>query len=175
MQLQLHYITQHYTKLIILHYGYSYDYNYTCNYHYTARHDPTPTTLDHITTTTTQPYTTLYHTAIHNTTIQYITIYYTNDTTTTTTTTNILHLLHITITTPHLLINMESHIQIGFCLTARSQNYTDLPDSWICGRLRVFAGVLRIFAGVLRVILGAVMCMYMQWCSHGPYIITNKI
>ena len=40
-----------------------------------------------------------------------------------------------------------------------------LPDSWICGRLRVFAGVLRIFAGVLRVILGAVMCIYMRWCS----------
>jgi hypothetical protein len=42
--------------------------------------------------------------------------------------------------------NMEPHIQVGFCLIARSQNYTNLPDSWICGRLRVFAGVLRIFA-----------------------------
>ena len=51
--------------------------------------------------------------------------------------------------------NMEPHIQVGFCLIARSQNYTNLPDSWICGRLRVFAGVLRIFACVLRVILGA--------------------
>ena len=100
MQLQLHYIAQHYTRLIILHYGYNYDCNYTCNYHYTARHDPTPTILDHITTTTTLPYTTLYHTAIHNTTIQYITIHYTNNTTTTTATANTLHLLHITITTP---------------------------------------------------------------------------
>jgi len=61
--------------------------------------------------------------------------------------------------------NMEPHIQVGFCLIARSQNYTILPDSWICGRLRVFAGILRIFAGVLRVILGAVMCIYMRWCS----------
>ena len=61
--------------------------------------------------------------------------------------------------------NMEPHIQVGFCLIARSQNYTNLPDSWICGRLRVFAGVLRILAGVLRVILGAVMCIYMRWCS----------
>ena len=61
--------------------------------------------------------------------------------------------------------NMEPHIQVGFCLIARSQNYTNLPDSWICGRLRVFAGVLRIFEGVLRVILGAVMCIYMRWCS----------
>ena len=52
-----------------------------------------------------------------------------------------------------------------FLLIARSQNHTNLPDSWICGRLRVFAGVLRIFAGVLRVILGAVMCIYMRWCS----------
>lgn len=31
-------------------------------------------------------------------------------------------------------------------------------DSWICGRLRVFAGVL-------RVILGAAVCIYMRWCS----------
>jgi len=61
--------------------------------------------------------------------------------------------------------NMEPHIQVGFCLIARSQNYTNLPDSWICGRLRVFAGVLRIFACVLRVILGAAMCIYMRWCS----------
>jgi len=44
------------------------------------------------------------------------------------------------------------------------QNFTNLLDSWICGRLRVFAGVLRIFAGVLRVILGAVLCIYMRWC-----------
>ena len=58
-----------------------------------------------------------------------------------------------------------AHPSCGFCLIARSQNYTNLPDSWICGRLRVFAGVLRIFAGVLRVILGAVMCIYMRWCS----------
>ena len=62
------------------------------------------------------------------------------------------------------LKNMEPHIQVGFCLIARSQNYTNLPDSWICGRLRVFAGVLRIFSGILRVALGAVMCMYMRWC-----------
>ena len=40
-----------------------------------------------------------------------------------------------------------------------------LPDSWICGRLRVFAGVLRIFAAVLRVFLGAVTRIYMLWCS----------
>ena len=44
------------------------------------------------------------------------------------------------------------------CLIARSQNYTNLQDSWICGRLRVFASVLRIFAGVL-------LCIYMRWCS----------
>ena len=37
--------------------------------------------------------------------------------------------------------NMAPHIQVGLCLIARSQNYTNLPDSWICGRLRVFAGV----------------------------------
>ena len=45
--------------------------------------------------------------------------------------------------------NMAPHIQVGFCFFARSQNYTNLPGSWICGRLRVFAGVLRIgrFAG----------------------------
>ena len=55
---------------------------------------------------------------------------------------------------------MEPYIQAGLSLIVRSQNYTTLPDSWICGRLRVFAGVLRIFAGVLRVILGAVMCIY---------------
>ena len=55
---------------------------------------------------------------------------------------------------------MEPYIQVGLSLIVRSQNYTTLPDSWICGRLRVFAGVLRIFAGVLRVILGAVMCIY---------------
>ena len=55
--------------------------------------------------------------------------------------------------------------KLGFCLIARSQNYTNLQDSWICSRLRVFASVLRIFAGVLRVILGAVMCIYMRWCS----------
>ena len=61
--------------------------------------------------------------------------------------------------------NMEPHIQVGFCFIARSRSYTNLPGSWICGRLRVFAGVLRIFAGVLRVILGAVMCIYMRWCS----------
>ena len=65
----------------------------------------------------------------------------------------------------HQYFAFNLHIQVGFCLIARSQNYTNLPDSWICGRLRVFAGVLRIFAGVLRVILGAVMCIYMRWCS----------
>ena len=43
--------------------------------------------------------------------------------------------------------------------------YTNLPDSWICGRFLVFAGVLRFFAGGLREILGAVMCIYMRWCS----------
>ena len=65
----------------------------------------------------------------------------------------------------HQYFAFNLHIQVGFCLIARSQNYTNLPDSWICGRLRVFAGVLRIFEGVLRVILGAVMCIYMRWCS----------
>ena len=65
----------------------------------------------------------------------------------------------------HQYFAFNLHIQVGFCLLARSQNYTNLPDSWICGRLRVFAGVLRIFAGVFRVILGAVMCIYMRWCS----------
>ena len=65
----------------------------------------------------------------------------------------------------HQYFAFNLHIQVGFCLIARSQNYTNLPDSWICGRLRVFAGVLRIFAVVLRVILGAVMCIYMRWCS----------
>ena len=65
----------------------------------------------------------------------------------------------------HQYFAFNPHIQVGFCLIVRSQNYTNLPDSWICGRLRVFAGVLRIFAGVLRVILGAVFCIYMRWCS----------
>ena len=36
--------------------------------------------------------------------------------------------------------NMEPHIQVGFCLIARSQNYTNLPDSWICGRFADFCG-----------------------------------
>ena len=35
---------------------------------------------------------------------------------------------------------MEPHIQVDYCLIARSQNYSNLPDSWICGRLRAFAG-----------------------------------
>ena len=63
--------------------------------------------------------------------------------------------------------NMEPHIQLGFCLIARSQNYSNLPDSWICGRLRVFAGALRIFAGVLREFFWAQLCayIYMHWCS----------
>ena len=65
----------------------------------------------------------------------------------------------------HQYFAFNPHIQVGFCLIVRSQNYTNLPDSWICGRLRVFAGVLRIFAGVLRVILGAVFCIYMRRCS----------
>ena len=41
----------------------------------------------------------------------------------------------------HQYFAFNLHIQVGFCLIARSQNYTNLPDSWICGRLRVFAGV----------------------------------
>ena len=56
--------------------------------------------------------------------------------------------------------NMEPHIQVSFCLISGSQNYTNSPDSWTCGRLRVSAGVLRIFAGVLRVILGAATCIF---------------
>ena len=39
------------------------------------------------------------------------------------------------------------HIQVGFCLIARSQNYTNLPDSWICGFLRAFCGFLRASCG----------------------------
>jgi len=46
-----------------------------------------------------------------------------------------------------LLQNMEPHIQVGFCLIARSQNYTNLPDSWICGRLRGFCGRFADFFG----------------------------
>ena len=52
--------------------------------------------------------------------------------------------------------NMEPHIQVGFCLIARSQNYTNLPDSWICGRFADFC--------VLRVILGAVI--YTLFCGY---------
>ena len=40
----------------------------------------------------------------------------------------------------HQYFAFNLHIQVGFCLIARSQNYTNLPDSWICGRLRVFCG-----------------------------------
>ena len=64
----------------------------------------------------------------------------------------------------HQYFEFNPHIQVGLCLIAHSQNYTSLPDSWICRRLRVFAGVLRIFAGILQVILGTVMCIYMCWC-----------
>ena len=42
MQLQLHYITQHYTTLHELHcitYNYNCSCNYNCNYHYIALHD----------------------------------------------------------------------------------------------------------------------------------------
>ena len=38
MQLELHYITQHYTTLITLHYV---TLHYNCNYHYIALHDAT--------------------------------------------------------------------------------------------------------------------------------------
>ena len=34
----------------------------------------------------------------------------------------------------HQYFAFNLHIQVGFCLIARSQNYTNLPDSWICGR-----------------------------------------
>jgi hypothetical protein len=65
----------------------------------------------------------------------------------------------------HQYFEFNPHIQVGLCLIAHSQNYTNLADSWICRRLRVFAGVLRIFAGILQVILGTVMCINMCWCS----------
>ena len=58
----------------------------------------------------------------------------------------------------HQYFASNPHIQVVFCLIARSQNYTNLPDSWICGHLQVFAGVL-------WVILGAVTRIYMCWCS----------
>ena len=47
----------------------------------------------------------------------------------------------------HQYFPFNLHIQVGFCLIARSQNYTNLPDSWICGRLRVFADFCGRFAG----------------------------
>ena len=47
--------------------------------------------------------------------------------------------------------NMEPHIQVGFCLIARSQNYTILPDFL---DLRAFAGFWRAFCGFLRAFCG---------------------
>ena len=48
--------------------------------------------------------------------------------------------------------NMQPHIQVGLCLIARSQNYTNLPDAWICGR---FAGNFgRSYVHLNAVVLG---------------------
>ena len=64
--------------------------------------------------------------------------------------------------------NMEPHIQVGFCLIARSQNYTNLPDFWMCGHLQVFAGALRIFAGRSYVHLFCVGARYMRMAWYVP-------
>ena len=67
MQLQLHYITQHYTTLITLHCN--------CNYHYIAlqalHNNYSCTTLHY----NTLDYTTLYHATVHNTTVQYTSLH----------------------------------------------------------------------------------------------------
>ena len=54
MQLQLHFITQHYTTLITLHYNYNCNYNfiYKCNYNYITQDYATLRKL-HCTTNTT--------------------------------------------------------------------------------------------------------------------------
>jgi hypothetical protein len=59
--------------------------------------------------------------------------------------------------------NMQPHIQVGLCLIARSQNYTNLPDSWICGRLRVFADFYGRFAGNFGRSY-VYLYIYMRWC-----------
>jgi len=59
---------------------------------------------------------------------------------------------------------MEPHIQIGFCLIASSQNYTNLPDSWICGRFADFCGR---FAGHFGQKYALVLGMRMAWYVPG--------
>ena len=62
--------------------------------------------------------------------------------------------------------NMEPHIQVSFCLISGSQNYTNSPDSWTCGRLR---GFCKRFADFCRRFAGnfgrSYVHFYMRWCS----------
>ena len=98
MQLQLHYITQHCTTLINIHYTTT---TTTTTLHCATLHYTTTTTT---LLYTTLDYTTLYHTTVHNTTVHYTTLRYLHHTTTTTatataTTLHQLHYIHYNSTT----------------------------------------------------------------------------
>ena len=83
MQLQLHYITQHYSTLheyIALRYNYNCSCNYNCNYHYVALHDTTLITPHYDYNCATLRYTTLI-TPHHNYNCNYTTHYNYNSTT----------------------------------------------------------------------------------------------
>ena len=55
----------------------------------------------------------------------------------------------------------KNYYETSYCVQKRAKH----PVFWICGRLRVFAGVLRIFVGFLRGVLVVSFCFLQIRCK----------